>query len=124
MIEENSSLVNGKLIDSETRCAHYNSPLDIIAIKMKCCIQYYACIDCHNELETHEVIIWSKNEFDTKAILCGACKAELTINEYLACDNTCPNCKSLFNPKCSNHYHYYFDMQGSSKLLNSNLLNF
>jgi uncharacterized CHY-type Zn-finger protein len=102
--------VQGSIVDEKTRCEHYNSPLDIIAIKFKCCNTYYACIHCHNENEKHEVVVWNKEEQNTKAILCGNCNFEMTINDYFSCNNECPICESLFNPKCSNHYHYYFEL--------------
>ena len=101
--------VQGKLTDEYTKCQHYHSPLDIIAIKFKCCNTYYACIHCHEELADHHLQQWRKEEFDTKAILCGSCKQELSINEYFDCNYQCPNCAAHFNPKCSNHNHYYFE---------------
>ena len=100
--------VFGKVVDDNTRCGHYHSPLDIIAIKFKCCDRYYPCYQCHEETADHPAQIWSKDEWDTKAILCGACKSELTINEYVRSGNRCPNCKAAFNPNCSKHYHLYF----------------
>jgi uncharacterized CHY-type Zn-finger protein len=102
--------IYGKLIDDNTRCTHYHSVEDIIAIKLKCCNKYYACIECHNELEEHEAIVWDKNEFETLAIICGNCSSEISIKNYFDCDNQCPSCKSLFNPKCINHYHLYFKL--------------
>ncbi len=102
--------VKGQVIDDNTRCKHYHSELDIIAIKFKCCNTYYACIDCHNENESHEVKLWQKNERATSAILCGHCKVELSIADYFEANNECPVCKSLFNPRCSNHYHFYFEL--------------
>jgi uncharacterized CHY-type Zn-finger protein len=101
--------IKGNLVDSKSRCVHYHSTLDIVAIRMKCCNHFYACIHCHNTLESHEPILWGKKELDSKAILCGECLSTYTIDEYLNCNNECPNCKALFNPKCSNHYHYYFE---------------
>lgn len=101
--------VKGLLVDDATRCEHYHSELDIIAIKMHCCNTYYACITCHNLLAQHPSTVWPKNCFNEKAILCGSCKTELTINEYLNSNNICKNCNSNFNPKCSNHYHLYFE---------------
>lgn len=103
-------IVKGKTIDEESRCVHYHSALDIVAIKIKCCNTYYACIVCHNENESHDSIVWSKIEFDTNAIICGKCKIELSINEYLTSNNKCPYCTAQFNPKCINHYHYYFEI--------------
>jgi uncharacterized CHY-type Zn-finger protein len=102
--------VRGVDLDANTRCRHYHGPTDIIAIKMKCCGEYYACKDCHEEQAGHTIQVWPQNEWSTPAILCGNCNAELTINEYLASNSSCPNCSAHFNPRCSNHYHFYFDM--------------
>ena len=101
--------IKGKTIDAHSRCTHYYSSLDIIAIKMKCCNTYFACIHCHEEEAGHNPEVWNKNEFDTKAILCGNCYTELTINEYLESNYQCPFCKATFNPRCSNHNHFYFE---------------
>lgn len=105
-------IVYGKVIDEETRCEHYHSERDIVAIKFRCCNKYYPCYLCHNESEDHAIRVWDQQEFDTQGILCGGCKQELTINEYLHAEN-CPYCEALFNPGCSTHYHLYFDMEGS-----------
>jgi uncharacterized CHY-type Zn-finger protein len=101
--------IKGKLVDDQTRCEHYHSPLDIIAIKFKCCNEYYACHQCHEETANHKPKVWKKEEWDTKAIFCGVCKNELTIREYFHSGNQCPYCRSAFNPNCSRHYHLYFE---------------
>lgn len=88
--------VYGSLIDTETRCRHYFTEEDIIAIKFKCCNKYYPCYKCHNEFEKHAIKRWSEPSFNEKAILCGVCKHELTINEYMMVER-CPNCQSRFN---------------------------
>jgi len=106
---QNPPEVRGINVDSHTRCGHYNKPVDIIAIKMRCCGIYYACKDCHSELADHEIEVWPRSEWDQKAILCGACGAELTIDSYLNCGNRCPQCRAEFNAACRNHYHFYFD---------------
>jgi uncharacterized CHY-type Zn-finger protein len=105
------SHIRGVDLDPQTRCAHYRGPLDIIAIKMKCCGDYYACKDCHDALAGHAIEVWPRDEWNEKAILCGACGAELTVHEYLQSQNCCPICRSSFNPKCKNHYHFYFAEQ-------------
>jgi uncharacterized CHY-type Zn-finger protein len=102
-------VIRGRTIDKYTRCVHYHSTLDIIAIKFKCCNEYYPCYECHKEA-AHESEVWKKNEFDTRAILCGICDHEMTINEYLNCSNHCPDCNSPFNPNCDKHYHLYFEI--------------
>ena len=55
-------------IDDQTRCRHYHSERDIIAIKFKCCETYYPCIFCHEEQADHQVEVWPTKEFDTKAV--------------------------------------------------------
>jgi uncharacterized CHY-type Zn-finger protein len=103
--------VHGADLDAQTRCRHYHGPTDIIAIKMKCCGEYYACKDCHEELAGHALATWPRAEWlAAKAILCGACGGELTIAEYFASDSICPRCGAAFNPRCANHYHFYFEM--------------
>jgi uncharacterized CHY-type Zn-finger protein len=101
--------VHGKTIDDQTRCQHYHSPLDVIAIKFRCCNEYYACYRCHEETADHPPLAWKKEEWNTKAILCGVCKEELTILEYLNSGHHCPQCHTPFNPNCSRHYHLYFE---------------
>ncbi|TCS69497.1 putative CHY-type Zn-finger protein [Effusibacillus lacus] len=101
--------VYGVQVDSQTRCGHYASDRDIIAIRFPCCDTYYPCYQCHQAVAGHPAATWSTEQFDRKAILCGACGTELTINQYLACDSVCPYCGSQLNPGCKNHYHLYFE---------------
>lgn len=101
--------VKGKLLDDETRCEHYHSQLDVIAIRFKCCNEYYPCYQCHEETADHKAEVWQKKDWDTKAIFCGICKTELTISEYFNANNHCPTCNAAFNPNCSRHYHLYFE---------------
>lgn len=103
--------VKGKIVDEHTRCIHYQSIRDIIAIRMKCCNDYYPCIYCHIETAGHSAAIWPATEFSVKAVLCGACYTEMTITDYLKSNNQCPICKTSFNPNCSNHYKYYFEIE-------------
>jgi len=105
--------VKGIQLDGETRCAHYRTPLDIIAIKLKCCGTYYACKDCHEALARHAIQVWPKHEWTQKAVLCGRCRTELTINEYMASGNRCPVCGAEFNPGCAKHYRFYFEWPAS-----------
>jgi uncharacterized CHY-type Zn-finger protein len=101
--------VHGVSLDHQTRCAHYNSLLDVIAIKMKCCGLYYACKDCHEELAGHAIEVWPRSEWDQPAVLCGACGTELSVQAYMDCQNKCPACDTAFNPGCRKHYHFYFE---------------
>jgi uncharacterized CHY-type Zn-finger protein len=95
-------------VDAETRCGHYRSALDIIAIKMACCGAYYACKDCHEALAGHASQLWPRSAWDVPAILCGACGRELTIREYMDSGHQCPHCSAAFNLGCKKHYHFYF----------------
>ncbi|WP_240948495.1 CHY zinc finger protein [Bacillus sp. RO1] len=101
--------VLGKTVDDHTRCVHYHSDKDIIAIKFHCCGEYYPCYQCHEEHADHPISIWPKEKFHTKAVVCGDCKFEMTIHEYLNSHSICPKCSSLFNSGCENHHHLYFE---------------
>ncbi|MGC1491587.1 MAG: CHY zinc finger protein, partial [Candidatus Acidiferrum sp.] len=81
--------VHGLDLDPQTRCLHYRSPLDIIAIKMKCCGLFYACKDCHIALAGHPIEPWPQSEWAEPAVLCGACRSTLSISAYLACNSIC-----------------------------------
>lgn len=105
--------VFGRDVDAETRCAHWHSVRDIIAIRMFCCKKYFACIECHSESNQnqHPTAVWPRNMFDEPDnVLCGHCGNRMSINRYWSSQNTCPSCKSEFNPGCAKHYHMYFDV--------------
>jgi uncharacterized CHY-type Zn-finger protein len=101
--------VFGLDLDPQTRCAHWRSPLDVIALKMKCCGAYYACRECHDALAGHLAEVWPHAEWDQPAVLCGACGEELSIRRYIDCENRCPACGAPFNPGCRLHHHLYFE---------------
>jgi uncharacterized CHY-type Zn-finger protein len=84
-------------VDWQNRCEHCTSPLDVVAFRYKCCGLYYACVRCHEILAGHEIVIWDKTDYETLGVLCGICRTEFTIGEYLAGDDRCPNCKTAFN---------------------------
>ncbi len=111
--------VTGVEVDAKTRCAHYHSERDIIAIKFKCCGGWFPCFECHTELAGHTAEVWPQGEFDTRAILCGCCGHQLTVREYLDCESACPRCGHGFNAGCANHYHLYFE--GASSNVASNV---
>jgi len=102
--------VRGKVLDEETRCSHYHSEIDRIAIKFYCCDTYYPCYECHEEDGCGSPTVWPDEKFDEKAVMCGACGYELTISEYLASGSKCPTCSALFNPGCSLHKNLYFQI--------------
>jgi uncharacterized CHY-type Zn-finger protein len=101
--------IYGKTVDDQTRCVHYATPVDVIAIKFACCNRYYPCHLCHAETADHPVRQWPLGQRGERAVLCGVCQTELTIDNYLAVDN-CPHCGALFNERCRLHKHLYFEV--------------
>jgi uncharacterized CHY-type Zn-finger protein len=102
-------LVKGAVLDEETRCSHYHSEIDRIAIKFYCCNTYFPCYECHEESGCGTPEVWPIEKFIENAILCGACGNELTVFEYLDCKSECPRCAAAFNPGCNLHRHLYFE---------------
>ncbi len=100
--------VLGATVDDQTRCVHYHGPLDVIAIRFHCCGEFYPCFRCHADATDQALSVWPRDEFNTDALLCGACRTTLTISEYQATD-ACPACGTAFNPGCSLHYPLYFE---------------
>ncbi|HTX48644.1 MAG TPA: CHY zinc finger protein [Caulobacteraceae bacterium] len=101
--------VFGLDLDSQTRCAHWRGPLDIVALKLRCCGRYYACRECHDALEDHAARVWPRAEWDELAAMCGVCGHEMSAAAYQACDDRCPACGAAFNPGCRLHRHLYFE---------------
>ncbi|WP_217185055.1 CHY zinc finger protein [Streptomyces sp. AC495_CC817] len=101
--------VHGRVVDDMTRCAHYASALDIVAIRFACCREYYPCHLCHAEAADHEARQWSRGAHEERAILCGACGHELMIATYLEV-SSCPECDAPFNPGCAAHAPLYFEV--------------
>lgn len=101
--------VLGSVLDEETRCKHYHSERDIIAIKFYCCNTYFSCFQCHEESGCGNTNVWPKEKFDKKAVLCGKCKSEMTVNQYKDCEYKCPSCGTQFNSGCGLHWGLYFD---------------
>jgi uncharacterized CHY-type Zn-finger protein len=103
--------VFGVGLDSKTRCAHYHSPQDVIAIKAPCCDEYWACHKCHEEMAEHKLEPWLKTDEEKLAVLCGECGTELTISEYKNSDSNCPACGAQFNEGCKLHWDIYFSKE-------------
>lgn len=99
--------VLGRTVDDQTRCVHYNTALDVVAIRFKCCGEFYPCHLCHGEAADHDVMVWPPEEGHQHAILCGVCWETMAIGKYLAADG-CSNCGAPFNPGCRLHKHLYF----------------
>ncbi|AGW40585.1 hypothetical protein O159_03700 [Leifsonia xyli subsp. cynodontis DSM 46306] len=101
--------VLGPVVDERTRCVHYRTPLDVIAIRFACCGEYYPCHLCHAETAGHPARPWPAAERGVHAILCGVCGETLTIADYLETEN-CPACATPFNPGCKAHAGLYFEV--------------
>lgn len=107
--------VLGVDVDPETRCAHYHLPIDVIALKFACCEEYYPCYQCHAAVADHKPQRWPKERFGEPAVLCGVCKTELTVDQYMMSAYYCPSCDTAFNPGCSLHAHIYFEVEEKPK---------
>lgn len=103
--------VLGPVVDEATRCVHYRTEVDIIAIRFACCGEYYPCHRCHEETADHPAEQWPVAERDRAAVLCGECGTELTIAAYLEATG-CPACGARFNERCRLHTHLYFQVEG------------
>ncbi|MBC7723599.1 MAG: hypothetical protein H7146_02480 [Burkholderiaceae bacterium] len=102
--------VQGTPLDEQTRCVHWHSPADVVAIRFACCREYYSCFECHEEHAGHAAERWPAAQWTEDAVLCGVCRAELSIAEYLASPGSaCPRCGAAFNEGCRLHRHLYFE---------------
>lgn len=100
--------VLGQTVDDQTRCVHYRGPLDVVAIRFHCCREFYPCFQCHADAADHALSLWPREACDEPAILCGVCRATLTITGYQRAE-ACPTCAAAFNPGCSLHAPLYFE---------------
>lgn len=101
-------VVHGLPVDEQTRCAHYSTELDVLAILFPCCGRWYPCHACHEETADHAARPWGAGERETQALLCGRCGRTSSIREYVA-TCACAHCGGAFNPGCRRHHHLYFD---------------
>lgn len=100
--------VLGLTVDAQARCAHWHSPLDIVALRLPCCGDWYACRECHDALAGHPGTPWPAHRLSEVAARCGACGHEMSGEAYLACGHRCPACAAPFNPGCERHRDLYF----------------
>ena len=101
--------LRGVSVDAQTRCAHYDGPTDVVALRCGACGTYHPCHRCHAETADHESAPWPRRRFDEPAVLCGACRTTLTARAYLDADDACPACGAAFNPGCAAHHGLYFE---------------
>ncbi|GAA1362259.1 CHY zinc finger protein [Arthrobacter rhombi] len=106
-------VVRGAVVDGQTRCVHYRTVLDVVAIRFHCCGEFYPCHRCHAEVPgQHAATPWPAPLHDARALLCGVCGTTLPITEYLS-RSDCPGCGARFNPGCLLHAGLYFETAGS-----------
>jgi len=78
--------LRGVAVDPETRCAHWDSERDVVALRFGCCGTFSPCHACHAETADHEPAPWPRARFDDPAVLCGVCGTTLSARRYLAGD--------------------------------------
>lgn len=102
--------VYGVDVDDATRCAHYDTERDVVAIRFACCDRYYPCHACHDAVADHDAERVAREAFADPAVLCGACGTALSVATYLDAEHACPACEHAFNPGCAKHADLYFDV--------------
>lgn len=96
--------IYGLDLDEAGRCRHYHKVCDVVSLKCAKCGKYYACYQCHDEMEDHQFV--ATNNDEEYPVICGVCKKLLTREEYMT--GACVHCKTEFNPRCKLHYDIYF----------------
>ncbi|MFV0434141.1 MAG: CHY zinc finger protein [Leucobacter sp.] len=79
--------VLGSTVDEQTRCVHYRGETDVVALRFKCCGDFYPCYKCHDAAVDHPIIRWGAADLHLRAVLCGVCRYELRIDEYLGIEH-------------------------------------
>ena len=95
--------VRGVGVDTQGRCVHWHSRVDVAANTCGACRELWACSLCHAALADHPFAPVGREE---RSVLCGACGAMLTHAEYAT--GACPACGHGFNPGCKAHEDVYF----------------
>ncbi|REJ04440.1 hypothetical protein DY023_13370 [Microbacterium bovistercoris] len=108
MIRVGEHLVRGAVVDAQTRCAHYRTSLDVVAMRFHCCGEWYPCVHCHDEAAGHPRTVWPAAQAGAVAALCGVCAHGMSVAEYRVATE-CPGCGAAFNPRCALHQSLYFE---------------
>ncbi|MGC8667615.1 MAG: CHY zinc finger protein [Chthonomonadales bacterium] len=107
----NGQNVYGVGVQCDTRCVHFHSPRDVVAVRFFCCNAFYACRLCHDALADHPIALWPRQTASTEPVLlCGVCGTMMSLDEYLSAPSRCPICAAAFNPGCLGHLHLYFQL--------------
>lgn len=91
----------------ESRCSHWHSELDVLAIQAPCCQKFYACASCHDACEDHSLEPWpSSTSVEHNALLCGVCRHSYSIRAYINGPEPprCQACGVDMNPGCKLHW--------------------
>lgn len=107
MIRLGAHIVHGAAMDAQTRCVHYRSEVDVVAMRFHCCGDWYPCALCHDEAVAHARTVWPADDAEVQAALCGACAQTMSIARYRE-SVACPACGAGFNPRCALHHELYF----------------
>ncbi|BDZ38102.1 CHY zinc finger protein [Microbacterium suwonense] len=107
MIAVGGRIVRGAVVDDQTRCTHYHSDLDVVALRFRCCGDWYPCVHCHDDSVTHPRMVWEPQDGSVQAAICGVCARTMSISQYRAAA-ACPACGAGFNPGCVRHHELYF----------------
>ncbi|WP_092800561.1 CHY zinc finger protein [Klenkia marina] len=99
--------LGGRLVDGQSRCEHYRTELDVVAIRFACCTPFWACHLCHAACADHPAVVWPADDRGAHAVVCGVCRSTLSVTDYVDADG-CPSCGAAFNPGCRLHHHLYF----------------
>ena len=91
-------------LDDCGRCVHYHGETDIAALLCARCRRYYACYQCHDNMEDHLFV--PTDETEPYPVLCGRCRHVLSYEQYQS--GACPFCGHSFNPRCARHHCIYF----------------
>ncbi|KRL43329.1 CHY zinc finger protein [Lacticaseibacillus manihotivorans] len=95
--------IYGQQLDVASRCRHYHSDLDVVALWCGQCQKFWACYEFHDAMGDHEFVPLPKAQ---ALVLCGACRCMMTYSQYQS--GACPNCWYPFNPRCELHTDHYF----------------
>ena len=67
-----------------SRCAHWHSELDVLALQAPCCGKFYACASCHDACEDHALEPWpADTPVSQPALMCGVCRHRYSIETYI-----------------------------------------
>jgi uncharacterized CHY-type Zn-finger protein len=101
-------MVEGLVLDRQTRCLHYHGAKDVIAIRPPGAESFFACLECHQARTGTPQLPWALTDRSAYAVLCGVCGCVMRIEDYRNSGSKCPHCQAAFNPGCQAHWPLYF----------------